>query len=131
MTPGKAFLTPDEIRSFNHRSDLWGFWLIAHCWGVIGLCWRGHDLRDAVSWRGVAGALAGDFAVDDGHADAGQVAQLDAFEDVFAGRVLGLIHQDEISAFADLEEAGVKFTTAARVAVGKTEGCFGGDVAEA
>ena len=37
MTPGKAFLTPDEIRSFNHRSDLWGFWLIAHCWGVIGL----------------------------------------------------------------------------------------------
>lgn len=35
MTPGKAFLTSDEIRSLSARSDLWGFWMVAHCWGVI------------------------------------------------------------------------------------------------
>lgn len=35
MTPGKAFLSSDEIRSFNGRSDLWGLWLVVHCWGVI------------------------------------------------------------------------------------------------
>lgn len=34
MTPGKAFLSSDEIRSFNGRSDLW---LVAHCWGVIAV----------------------------------------------------------------------------------------------
>lgn len=35
MTPGKAFLTSDEIRPLAARSDLWGFALILHCWGVI------------------------------------------------------------------------------------------------
>ena len=35
MTPGKAFLSNDEIRSFNGRSDLWGLWLVVLCWGVI------------------------------------------------------------------------------------------------
>lgn len=35
MTPGKAFLTPEEIRPLARRSDLAGFWLIIHCWGVI------------------------------------------------------------------------------------------------
>lgn len=35
MTPGKAFLTSDEIRPLATRSDLWGFWLILHCWAVI------------------------------------------------------------------------------------------------
>ncbi len=35
MTPGKAFLTPEEIRPLAARSDLWGWLLLAHCWGVI------------------------------------------------------------------------------------------------
>lgn len=35
MTPGKAFLRSEEIRSLSGRSDLWGAWLIAHCWAVI------------------------------------------------------------------------------------------------
>ncbi|MBV2359194.1 fatty acid desaturase family protein [Thalassococcus sp. CAU 1522] len=35
MTPGKAFLTSDEIRSLSARSDLWGAWLVVHCWGLI------------------------------------------------------------------------------------------------
>jgi fatty acid desaturase len=35
MTPGKAFLTPEEIRPLARRSDLAGYWLIIHCWGVI------------------------------------------------------------------------------------------------
>lgn len=37
MTDGKAFLTSDEIRPLAARSDLWGVWLVAHCWGVIAL----------------------------------------------------------------------------------------------
>lgn len=35
MTPGKAYLTPDEIRPMGERSDVAGFLLIVHCWGVI------------------------------------------------------------------------------------------------
>ncbi len=35
MTPGKAFLTSDEIRPLAQRSDLWGALLLAHCWAVI------------------------------------------------------------------------------------------------
>lgn len=37
MTPGKAFLSNEEIRSFNGRSDLWGVGLVLHCWAVLGL----------------------------------------------------------------------------------------------
>lgn len=36
-TPGKAFLSSDEIRDLARRSDLMGVWLVAHCWGVIAL----------------------------------------------------------------------------------------------
>lgn len=35
MTPGKAFLTPEEIRPLAARSDIWGWLMILHCWGVI------------------------------------------------------------------------------------------------
>ncbi|ETW12255.1 fatty acid desaturase [Roseivivax marinus] len=35
MTPGKAYFTSDEIRTLSARSDLWGVWLVAHCWGLI------------------------------------------------------------------------------------------------
>ncbi len=35
MTPGKKFLSSDEIRPLAERSDLWGFLLLAHCWAVI------------------------------------------------------------------------------------------------
>jgi fatty acid desaturase len=35
MTPGKSFFTSEEIRPLAARSDAWGYWLIAHCWGVI------------------------------------------------------------------------------------------------
>ena len=37
MTPGKAFLSSEEIRNFNGRSDWWGFWLVLHCWSLIAL----------------------------------------------------------------------------------------------
>lgn len=37
MTPGKAYFTSDEIRPLAARSDLWGAWLVVHCWGVIAL----------------------------------------------------------------------------------------------
>ncbi|MEM7269077.1 MAG: fatty acid desaturase family protein [Pseudomonadota bacterium] len=35
MTPGKAYLTSEEIRRHSERSDLWGVWLVAHCWGTV------------------------------------------------------------------------------------------------
>lgn len=37
MTPGKVFFTSDEIRPLAARSDLWGAWLVVHCWGVIAM----------------------------------------------------------------------------------------------
>ncbi|MCL6282797.1 fatty acid desaturase family protein [Ruegeria sp. 2012CJ41-6] len=37
MTPGKAYLTTDEIRPLAARSDLRGAWLVLHCWGTIAL----------------------------------------------------------------------------------------------
>ncbi len=37
MTPGKAYLSSDEIRPLAERSDLMGLWLLLHCWGTIAL----------------------------------------------------------------------------------------------
>ncbi|MDE4174452.1 fatty acid desaturase family protein [Phaeobacter sp. PT47_59] len=37
MTPGKTYLTSDEIRPLAERSDLMGLWLLMHCWGTIAL----------------------------------------------------------------------------------------------
>lgn len=37
MTPGKSFLTSDEIRPLAQRSDAMGIWLVVHCWGTITL----------------------------------------------------------------------------------------------
>ncbi|KUF10146.1 fatty acid desaturase family protein [Pseudoponticoccus marisrubri] len=35
MTPGKAYLSSEEIRALSGRSDLWGVGLLLHCWGLI------------------------------------------------------------------------------------------------
>ncbi len=37
MTPGKAFLSSDDIRPLAQRSDLAGALLILHCYGVVAL----------------------------------------------------------------------------------------------
>ena len=37
MTPGKHYLSSDEIRPLAARSDLWGALLVLHCWCVIAL----------------------------------------------------------------------------------------------
>jgi len=37
MTPGKIYLSSDEIRPLAARSDAWGYWLVLHCWGTIAL----------------------------------------------------------------------------------------------
>ncbi|WP_425074313.1 fatty acid desaturase family protein [Sagittula sp. S175] len=40
MTPGKAFLSSEEIRSLSRRSDLLGWALVIHAWGLIfGSVW--------------------------------------------------------------------------------------------
>ena len=37
MTPGKAYLSTEEIRPLAERSDAMGVWLTLHCWGTIAL----------------------------------------------------------------------------------------------
>lgn len=37
MTPGKAYLSTDEIKPLAARSDLMGAWLVLHCWGTIAV----------------------------------------------------------------------------------------------
>ncbi|UWQ92088.1 fatty acid desaturase family protein [Aliisedimentitalea scapharcae] len=37
MTPGKSYLTSEEIRPLAERSNLMGGWLVLHCWGTIAL----------------------------------------------------------------------------------------------
>lgn len=37
MTPGKTYLSTDQIRALAARSDAMGAWMILHCWGVIAL----------------------------------------------------------------------------------------------
>src|SRR5690348_15265053 len=60
-----------------------------------------HDLRHLRRGRGVAAALGAHEAVDDGHADAGQVTEPDAVEQRRARRMLRLVHDDEVRGTAD------------------------------
>jgi hypothetical protein len=50
-----------------------------------------HDLRYLAGRRGVAASLRADDAVDD-HADAGQIAELDALQNIVARRMLRAIY---------------------------------------
>src|SRR5215216_1591595 len=54
------------------------------------------DLRHLARRRSVAAALGANDAVDNGHADAGQVAELHALKNVLAGRMLCLVHDYEV-----------------------------------
>ena len=64
-----------------------------------------HDLWHFTGRRRVAAALGADDAVDDGHADARQVAKRHAVQDVGARGMLRLVHNDKISGAADLLRA--------------------------
>jgi hypothetical protein len=66
------------------------------------------DLRHPGCRRSVAAALGADDAVDDGQADAGQVAELGAVQQVLAGRVLRHVHNDEVGGAADLDDAAIE-----------------------
>src|SRR6185369_16345046 len=69
-----------------------------------------HNLRHPRRWWRVAAPCCADDAVDDGHADAGQVAELHAVQDGLAGRMLRLVHDDEIGGASDLDQAAVQRT---------------------
>ena len=88
------------------------------------------DLRHFRCRRGVAAALGADDAVDDGHADAGQVAELNAVEDVLACRMLRPVHDDKIGRAADFDDAAVQRAHPRGVAGGEAERDFRRDFAE-
>src|SRR5216684_3016827 len=88
------------------------------------------NLRHLGCRRGVAAALGADDAVDDGHADTRQVAELHAVEDVLAGGMLRPVHDDEIRRAPDFDDAAVQRAHPRGVAGGKAERDFRGHLAE-
>src|SRR5258706_10172484 len=66
------------------------------------------NLRQLRRWGRVAAAVGADDAVDDGHADAGEVAELHAVEEVLAGGMLRSVHDDEIRRATDFDNAAVQ-----------------------
>ena len=80
--------------------------------------------------RRVAAAVRAHDSVDDGHADARQIAEPHAIEQRLARRMLGAIHEDEIGGASDLDKPAVERPHARRVAGRKAEGDLGGNVAE-
>jgi len=59
MTPGKTYLSSDQIRGLAARSDRMGAWLILHCWGVIALSVAGFALWPNVLTFALAVVLIG------------------------------------------------------------------------
>src|SRR6478752_4363547 len=88
------------------------------------------DLRHLGGRRRVAAALGAHDAVDDGHADAREVAELHALEDVLAGGMLRSVHDDEVGRAADLDQAAVERAHPRGVAGGETERDLGRHLAE-
>src|SRR5258707_1619114 len=82
------------------------------------------NLRHLGGRRGVAAALGADDAVDDGHADAREVAELHAVEEVLAGGMLRLAHDDEIRRAPDFDDAAVQRAHPRGVAGGEAERDF-------
>src|SRR5260221_7982550 len=80
--------------------------------------------------RCVAAALGADDAVDDGHADAREVAELNAVEDVFARGMLRLVHDDEVGRAPDFDDAAVERAHPCGVTGRKAEGDFRRHLAE-
>ena len=89
-----------------------------------------RNLRHLGRRRGVAAALGADDAVDDGHADAGQVAELHAVEQVLAGGMLRPVHDDEIGRASDFDDAAVQRAHPRGVAGRKAERDFRRHLAE-
>ena len=80
-------------------------------------------------WR-VAAALGAHDAIDDGHSDAGEIAELHAVEDVLAGGMLRPVHDDEVRRAPDFDDAAIQRAHPCGVAGGKAECDFRGHLAE-
>src|SRR6266576_4254149 len=88
------------------------------------------DLRHLGCRRRVAAALRADDAVDDGHADAGEIAELHAVKNVLAGGMLRLVHDDKVSRPPGFDNAAVQRAHSRRVAGGEAERDLRGHLAE-
>src|SRR6266851_9421743 len=88
------------------------------------------DLRHLGCRRRIAAALRADDAVDDGHADAGEIAKLHAVKNVLSGGMLRLVHDDKVSRSPDFDNAAVQRAHSRRVAGGEAERDLRGHLTE-
>lgn len=98
--------------------------------GKMKVCSALDDLGQAHRGWGIAAAFRAYNAVYDSHTNAREVTQLHAFEDVFAGGMLCLVHEDEVRAHPFFDKAGIKVALSGGVAIAEAEGDFSGDIAE-
>ncbi len=89
-----------------------------------------HDNGHLGRRRRVAAALGAHDTIDDGHADAGEVAELHTVENVLARGMLGLVHDDEVSRTPDFDQAAIQRAHPRGIAGRKAEGDFRRRIAE-
>ena len=80
--------------------------------------------------RRVAAALGAHDTVDNGHADAGKIPKPHAIENVLAGGMLRLVHDDEVRRASNLDDAAIQRAHPCGVAGSKAESNLGWDFAE-
>ena len=82
-------------------------------------------------WRCISAAVGPHNPVNNCHANPGQIALMNAFQHIAAGRVLGSIHQHKIGTAANFNDTAIKVTHARRIASGKTKGNFWRNITKA
>lgn len=87
-----------------------------------------QDFGEAFGGRGIAAAVAADISVDNDHGDAGQVSELDGFEDIFPGSVLGAIDEGKIGGASVFDDAAIQRTHSGGISASEAKGGFCVDV---
>src|SRR5262245_32670789 len=90
-------------------------WIPGRILSALGDAWHPR-----CGWR-VAAPLGAHDAVDDGHADARQISQANALQEILTGGMLCLVEEDEVGAAAFLDEADVELAHPRRIAGSEAE----------